>query len=84
MSTITPEEAITIRDKEMKEYREGKLLKHPNGKTKKGVNGKPLLLDALKYETVYEDVETTDENGKLQVETVKTKVRSGGYQITLN
>ncbi len=84
MADLTPEEAIVIRDEEVKEYNEGRILKHPNGQKRKGYNGQPLLNDSTKYKTVYEDVESKDKDGKLTMETVKKEVRAGGYQITYN
>ena len=81
---ITEEEAIIMRDKESKDFYHSRTLKNKNGSPKKGLNGDALLHDNLKYKTVYEDVETTGKDGKISVETVKTDVRVGGYQITVN
>jgi hypothetical protein len=43
---IDREEAIRLRDEEVKEFYESKILRDAKGKAKKGVNGKPLLEDS--------------------------------------
>jgi len=55
MAKIKEEEAIEIRDNEIKEHYESLILKDAKGKNKNGVNGKPLL----------EDTAVTDKDGKL-------------------
>ena len=53
---ISEEEAVKLRDQEISEYYQDKIIKDAKGKPKVGANGKPLL----------EDTATFDDSGKLK------------------
>ena len=55
MAKIEEAEAIKIRDEEINEYYQGRIIKDDKGKPKSGINGKPLL----------EDTAVIDKDGKL-------------------
>jgi len=45
---ITEEEAVIMRDEEVKDFYQSKIMVDAKGKAKTGVNGKPLLQDTMR------------------------------------